>query len=177
MKLNIVIQEYKNGDTSAAKRLYHYSNRYLFAIALRYVESDDLAKDVLQDAYIKIFKKLYEFKYIDEASTMAWMKQICIYEAFSVLRKKKNWDKLQSTSVSLVVNNNHALYNEELYQVLNKLPERQRLVFTLFGIEGYSHKEIGSILQIKEGNSRALLSRARNFLSEHISKEMIHETA
>jgi len=177
LQLEQLIIQAKQGDTSAEKHLYLLTYKQLYATALRYVRYDHAAKDVVQNSYIKIFKNLKQLNYQSEASTLAWMKKISVNEALLSIRKEKTWNKKQTTTKNYVVNNNHDLYKDELYAVLLKLPEQQRIVFSLFAIEGYKHKEIAEKLGINENNSRTIVGRARNFLASHITKEMIHESA
>ena len=112
-----------------------------------------------------------------DAMVAAWMKKICINEALVLIRKKKNWDKLQVNSNEEAFLPHYEFENQELYALLFKLPIQQRICFNLFAIEGYSHKEISEKLDIKESYSRTLVARARKQLSIIIPKVKIHEAS
>ncbi len=132
---------------------------------------ENLAKDILQETYIKIFKALQHFEYKNEATTFSWMKQISINESLKMLKKNKR--KLEIEGAYKRTNtafNQHELHIQDLYKALTKLPEKQRIVFNLYAVEGYKHNEIAKLLEIKEEYSRTLLARARKFLNQNISK-------
>lgn len=171
------ILAHKKGDLQASRRLYLLSYKSLYSIAYRYVPYEDQAKDVVQNTYLKIFKNLSQMKHDSDTYIKAWMKRICINEALQFLRSKRNWNKLQNSEKSIVVKNDHQLYKDEILNTLLKLPERQRIVFSLFALDGYKHKEIAQMLGINENNSRTIVGRARNFLAQNINKETLHETA
>ncbi len=155
----------------ADKSIYHLTNSYLFSIAVRYTMDEHLAMDVLQESYIKIFDSLKQFIYKSEAATFQWMKQICINESLKLIHKNKRKYQIESgVRFSNTVFNNHDLHVQDLYRILSQLPDQQRVVFNLYAIEGYAHKEISQLLEIKEVYSRTLLARARKFLNKNISK-------
>ena len=149
----------------------------MFATASRYMQSEDDAKDVLQNAYVKIFQNISKIDYINEASTLAWMKRICINEALNLIRKKKSWDRIQVTHDAMIVTDNQTLMSDDIFKVLSTLPEKQRIVFSLFAIEGYKHKEIATMLNITDTNSRTIYGRAKKYLSAHPTLKMMYETA
>jgi len=171
------IQRIRAGDLQAPKQLYVHTYKQLFALAKRYVSCDELSKDVLQNTYLKIFKNLSRTSFRYEGEAYAWMRKICVNESLTLIRTKKNWDKLQFTSKDQIVANNNDLYSEEIYNHILKMPTKQRTVFNLIAIEGYSHKEVAAQLSITETNSRTLLGRARKYLSTKLSKELRHESA
>jgi len=175
MTLIDIIKNFKNGDKRSAKDLYLHSYKWLFATALRYAPDESTAKDALQNTYIKIYSNIESIHLESEAMVAGWMKKICINEALVLIRKKKNWDKLQVNSNSEAFIPQYEFENQELYTLLHKLPAQQRICFNLFAIEGYSHKEISEQLDIKESYSRTLVARARKELSVILPKVKIHE--
>lgn len=176
MKILEIIKQINRGDIQAPKRLYVSSYDLLYTITKRYVICETLAKDVLQNTYLKIFENIAKSKFENEVMAFAWMKRICVNESLNIIRTKKNWDKLQFTSKVSVTNNNNSLRQEEIYNLILKLPVQQRTVFNLFAIEGYSHKEISKKMGISLSNSATLLARARKNLSNHLIKDMSHES-
>lgn len=177
MTLIEIIYKIKNGDKRSAKDLYLHSYKWLFATALRYSPDESTAKDALQNTYIKIYSNIENIKLESETMVAGWMKKICINEALVLIRKKKNWDKLQVNSNSEAYTPQYEFENQELYKLLHKLPTQQRICFNLFAIEGYSHKEISEKLDIKESYSRTLVARARKQLSVILPKVKIHEAS
>ena len=177
MELLQIVKAIKGKQTQAPRHLYQLSYKRLYAVALRYVLYDDLAKDVLQNTYLKIFKGIPQLKLIDENSTLAWMKRICANEALLILRKNKSWSKRKLSNSSQSTTEDHCLLKDDIDKVLFELSEKQRLVFNLFAVEGYSHKEIAQSMNISETNSRTLYGRARKFLSNHPTLKMMYETA
>ncbi len=172
MQLQIEILNFKNRVVGADKSIYSLSYSFLYSVALRYVLNDEIAKDILQETYIKIFKALPIFEYKNDNATYYWMKQICTNEAIKHLNKSKRRQGIESSlMMDKLVFNDHDLHVKDLYGALKHLPENQRLVFNLFAIEGYSHKEIGEALNITEVHSRTLLKRARKCLVQKLSKE------
>lgn len=142
---------------------------------MRYAVDEDAAKDILQETYIKIFKHYDPANFEAEALMLAWMKRVCINEALGYLRKKKNWDKLQIAFHSQTYNQSYEFENKELYTILLELPAKQRLCFSLFAIDGYSHKEISQQLDVSESHSRTLLTRARQQLAKKLTKTKAYE--
>ena len=166
-----------SGDYSAPKALYLHTYKILFPIALRYVIYEDAAKDVLQESYIKIYKHLSNTKFDSDTLALAWMKKICVNESLMHIRKKGNWDKLQITPAPRAYLQTTALEEKEAMAILLALPIQQRICFSLFALDGYSHKEISQQLNIKESHSRTLVTRARKQLASKITTARNYETS
>ena len=166
MTLIDIIKNFKNGDKRSAKDLYLHSYKWLFATALRYAPDESTAKDALQNTYIKIYSNIESIHLESEAMVAGWMKKICINEALVLIRKKKNWDKLQVNSNSEAFIPQYEFENQELYTLLHMLPAQQRICFNLFAIEGYSHKEVAEKLEISVGTSKSQLFYAKRRLRE-----------
>lgn len=177
MSLIDIIQQYKNGDKRSAKDLYLHSYKWLFATALRYIPDESMAKDALQNTFIKIYQNIDGIQLESDAMIAAWMRKVCVNEALGLIRKKKNWDKLQIQHQAEAFMPSYEFEDKELYMLLFKLPEKHRLCFSLYAIEGYSHKEISEKLDIKESYSRTLVLRARQMLTTLIPKEKINEAS
>ena len=177
MTLITILKQLRNGDRESAKDLYLYSHRLLYSTALCYVADESTAKDILQNTYVKIYKNIDQVQLVSNAMIMGWMKKICINEALSLVRKKHNWDKLQFNETEEAYHQQYDFEYQQLYEMIYKLPEQQRICFSLFAIEGYSHKEIADKLNVQEAYSRTLVSRARKQLATMLPKEMIHEAS
>ena len=177
MVLTNIIEAYKNGNQKSAKDLYLHSHRLLFATALCYVSHESAAKDILQNTYEKIYAHVDEIILDSDAMVVAWMKKICINESLMYIRRKKNWDKLQiNTNVEAYLPQ-YDFEHKEAYKLLYNLPEQKRICFSLYAIEGYSHKEIAEQLQIKESYSRTQVARARKLLASLLQKDSINEAS
>ena len=144
-------------------------------VSRRYTKDIADAKDVLQNAYIKIFKHLKTF---DKAkgNIDSWLTKIVINEALMLMRKKQNVliksEMLESRHEELsnpeVLSRLHA---EDLMKVMKQLPDGYRIIFNMNVIEGYSHKEIAIKLNITESTSRSQLTRAKYMLRELLSNQ------
>lgn len=167
---NSLIQKCCDGDRAAYHQLYDYTAGELLAIAMRYMKSKQEAEDVLQEAYIKIFKNLASFN--RQASVKTWMTRIVINTALNSLRKdheKYSWDLSLVEDVEfepLPLDNFE--YND-LLGFIQQLPSGCRSVFNLYAVEGYSHKEIAEMLSISEGTSKSQYHRAKQLLQDKIT--------
>ena len=143
----------------------------LKGIAFRYVGDMDKAEDILQDAFVKIYSKIQTFEPI--GSLEAWLKRIVVNTAIDYYKKEKK-EKKKLSDYSIDASDNEPIEDdysiEELTESINKLPEGYKLVFNLYAIDGYSHKEISLLLNINEGTSKSQLFKARNFLKEELKK-------
>jgi RNA polymerase sigma-70 factor (ECF subfamily) len=148
-----------------------YSDR-LFVVAFSYLKNRFAAEEVIGNAFLKIFHSLEEFRFEGESKFEAWMRRIVVNEALMEIRKMK---QIPPTSpdfpqnIATTESSDH-LYFEELVQLIEGLPEGYRLVFKLYVIEGYSHSEIGDLLQISEGTSKSQLHKARLMLQQMLIK-------
>lgn len=147
---------------------------YLYNFCLRYANSHEDAKDLLQESLILIFNNLDQFSSDNEAAFKSWCRRITINNALSKKRKKSNQhnsisqSKTSLSALPLIISK---LNVEDILTLLNHLPDNQRLVFNLFVIDGYSHREIAKILNIKESSSRTYLTRARQNLQKILNRE------
>lgn len=159
-------------DSSAMRKFYNLYAGILMTVCLRYLTDADDAKDVLQDAFVKIFTKVGKFEFRGSGSLFAWSKQIVVLEALTFLRNKKTVPLVYEAELP-EVNDEESLQvddipEEMVMKMIQKLPEGYRLVFNLYVLENKSHKEIGEILGIKEKSSTSQLSRAKTILKQQI---------
>ena len=173
MTLRELITYCKKGRTKAQRALFDLTCDQLKSVAMRYVVDSSAAEDVLQESYIRIFKGIDQFQYVNDAATHGWMRRITTTEALRYLKKNRNWHRAMNDGIEMempTVEQDHALFRDELFQLLMALPLNQRMVFNLAIIEGYSHKEIAEQLGIAVSSSRSLLTRARALLQSRIIK-------
>lgn len=174
MKIEKLISDLKQGKEQAFKKLvFTYSSR-LLTVARIYSATEEDAKDMLQDAFILVFRKVGGFQGDEEKAFFGWMKRIIINLCLS--RSQKRYLKLEKSLDTMIVDpaiNETAvskLSHDEIMNLVFSLPDGYRQVFALFAIEGYSHREISEQLSIGESSSRSQYLRARRILQTKISK-------
>ena len=153
-------------DRKAQKKLYDLFASKMMMICLRYSKSDLEAEDILQESFIKIFKNLENLR--EHTNVAAWIKRIVINTALNYQRSKLylypmvNVEHLKiSYDESVALSNFH---RDELLQMIQDLPLGCQVIFNMYAIEGYTHKEIAEKLDISEGTSKSQYSRARSLL-------------
>ena len=144
------------------------------SVALRYAGQSAQCKDIVQESMIRVFKHLKSFRGEDESSFKAWVRKITAREAIRWLKKQNKHNSLEPADIQCTLEGSDiedTLLQDELMQYLHQLPDGYRTVFNMYAIEGYSHKEIGKILEISASSSRSQLSRARAQLQEIIKEK------
>jgi RNA polymerase sigma-70 factor, ECF subfamily len=167
-----LIQKCCEGDRAAYREFYDHYAGELLAIAMRYMKTKQEAEDVLQDAYIKVFKNLASFD--QRAAVKTWLTRIVINTALNMLRqehKNYRWDLSEVADVESEHLQLHNFQFEELISFIQQLPAGCKAVFNLYAIEGYSHKEISSMLNISLGTSKSQYHRAKILLQQIIGAE------
>jgi RNA polymerase sigma factor (sigma-70 family) len=143
----------------------------MWAICLRYTKDHDQAKDVLQDGFMKIFDKIAQFE--GRGNFEGWMRKVIVNTAIAEYRKQRylSIETMHiSTYESEVFDNIESnISADELMNIVQELPPQYKLVFNMYAIEGYAHKEIAELLGITEGTSKSNLSRARDILQRKIN--------
>ncbi len=170
MSLKKLIQRCAQNDRQAQEEIYRLYAGKLFALCLKYSKNKVDAEDNLQDGFIQIFKKVKQFKH--QGSFEGWMKRIIINTALQKYRDKNVLnlvynDKQVEDEVNVAVNDEE-ISLDYLLHLIQELPNQYRLVFNLYVLDGYSHKEVGKALNISEGTSKSNLSRARMILKKKI---------
>lgn len=156
-------------DATAQRRLYEKYSRKMFGVCLRYARSREEAEDLLQDGFLKVFQKLSSFK--NEGSLEGWIRRVMVNTSLDHIRQQKlQWADPETieepgTDAGVIEKMNAG----ELLALIQQLPTGFRTVFNLYAIEGYSHREIGEMLQISEGTSKSQYARARVQLMERIN--------
>jgi RNA polymerase sigma factor (sigma-70 family) len=167
-------------DERIQERVYVHYWGYLMGIATRYFKDRNIAREVVNDSFIKAFKTMYDFKHsgdlLDFQKTFrSWLSTITVRTALDKIRANKTaltyveeYDEVQTGHVEV----EHKLYAEDILKLMAGLPELHRAVFNLYEIEGYSHDEIGSMLGIPVSSSRTYLTRAKQKLRELYMKSI-----
>ncbi len=162
-----------NGDRGGQEKLYRLVAPRMYSLCLRYAGNEDDAKDIMQDGFIKVFNKIKQFS--GKGSLEGWIRKIMVNTALEKFRSKVNLYSLdENLKVSIdqgVDEADQKLNAEEILTMVRELSPAYRMVFNLYAIEGYSHKEIAGQLGITEGTSKSNLSRARAILQERIKEK------
>jgi len=168
LSLEQLIQKCKKDDTKAQGELYKLFSSKLFALSLKYSTNYAEAEDNLQDAFVIIFKKISQYK--NRGSFEGWLKRITINTALQRYRTKGVFN-----IVNEEIEDNAEIEIEDeivpldfLLQIIQELPNRYRLVFNLYVLDDYPHKEIAEMLEISQGTSKSNLARAREILKNKI---------
>lgn len=169
MSLDQLIQNCKKNDTKAQSELYKLFSSKLFAICLKYCRNRAEAEDNLQDSFVTIFKKISQYE--NKGSFEGWLKRITINTALQRYRSKGvfdivNEEKIEDVSVEV---ENEEVSIDFLLNSIQELPDRYRMVFNLYALDGYSHKEIAEMLDITTGTTKSNLARARMILKEKVT--------
>ena len=168
MSLKQLIENCKINNTKAQGELYKLFSGKLFAICLKYSRNYAEAEDNLQDAFLTIFNKIEQYK--DKGSFEGWIKRITVNTALQRYRTEKVFDIINENTiedVELGVDED-TVSIDYLLKIIQELPDRYRLVFNLYVLDGYSHKDIADMLKINIGTSKSNLSRARLILKQTI---------
>ncbi len=165
-----LIEGCKRKNAHAQKSLYERYASKFYALCCRYIKDKMEAEDVLIIAFTKILDRIDQFK--GEGSFEGWMKRIVVNESLTYLRRNKNMYLEKDIEAAdrepdFEKSDNH-FQAEDLMKMIEALPSGYRIVFNLYAIDGYSHKEIAAQLGITESTSKSQLSRARVALQKSL---------
>jgi RNA polymerase sigma factor (sigma-70 family) len=157
-------------DRSAQKEIFQMYSGKMMAICQRYAKHRQDAEDIFQEGFVKVFTHLQEFEYA--GSFEGWVRRIMIHTAIRYNRKK--YISHEELGLDHIVEDSSmpevfsTLSETELIKLISSLPDGYRMVFNLYAIEGFSHKEVGEMLGIEESTSRSQLAKARKILQEKV---------
>ncbi len=172
-----VLVDFTKGKKYAFDVIYSSYAAGMYSICLRYTRCEDDAQDVLQEAFIKVYKNQSQYQLSSPIG--AWIKSITINTALTYIQKMYKYQLHEDEKVfdELVWEEEPTVDVEELraklMQILNKLPEGYRLVFNLYAIENLSHKEIAEYLGISENTSKTQYFKAKKFIQKILESEKI----
>lgn len=159
----------KRGDPKAQRELYDLFKNRLMGLCRRYTRTREAAEDVLQESFIKIFTRFHQLSSPDK--TEGWLKSVAVRTAIDHYNKHKKENDLYEGDTSVLQIEAVAIdhvSDEYLVTLINHLPDKCRMVFNLFEVEGYSHTEIAAMMDITEGTSRSQLHYAKSLLKEKL---------
>ncbi|MBC2846079.1 RNA polymerase sigma factor [Winogradskyella flava] len=172
-----IVEKCKQNDRQAQMQLYNQYCNGMLIVALRFVKDTMEAEDIVQEAFIKAFTKLEQYK--AEVSFGAWLKRIVINKCIDVLKaRKQRLIELEEHHLNLVDTEyendwmvDDSITMDDVKMAIEDLPEKYRYVVMLYLIEGYDHQEISEILSISEVASRTQLSRGKQKLQLALKTE------
>ncbi len=174
MSLDRLIDNCKKKHVKAQEELYKRYASTLFSVCLKYASSYADAEDILQDAFMIIFDKISQYK--GQGSFEGWLKRIAINTALQRYRKPGvlnliNEENIREVEVEV---EEESINLDYLLRIIQELPDRYRMVFNLYVLDGYSHREISELLEISEGTSKSNLARSRQILKDKIEVTQKH---
>ena len=162
-----LVKDCLKGKAAAQRQLYEHFAGTMLGVCYRYTKSIKDAEDVLQEAFVKVFLSLNQYR--REGDLGAWIRRIMVTTALNFLKRNRNYrDQMYFPPEHLhpVISDDPAviLQAKELAELIRQLPPGYQAIFNLHAIEGYSHVEIGQLLGISDGTSRSQYARARALL-------------
>lgn len=172
LEIDDIVKSCQKGESKAQEQIYRHFYQKMFGVCLYYSANPTEAQDHLQDGFVHLFNKIGKFEF--KGSFEGWMRRLFVNLILQKYRKKKllyttgyEWQELEEVGYEHIVEDITAT---DLLNIIQELSPQYRLVFNLYAIEGYSHKEIAEELGISEGTSKSNLSRARGILQEKVVK-------
>lgn len=172
-----IIEKSRKGDLRAQYRLYNQYSKAMLNASYRIMGTVESAEDILQDAFTEAFRMLHTYRY--DSAFGAWLKRIVVNKCINEIKRKKT-DLNYYEDMSQF---NHNTYDEEklpelsvasIKKAMEQLPQGNRIIFSLYLLEGYDHREIAQILNTSESNSKSQYMRAKRKIKEIIG-ETYHE--
>ncbi len=171
---NDIIQGCKKQDRKAQKAFVDEYSRYLFGVCRRYINIETQAKDCLQESLLHILTNIKTYE--EQGKFKAWIARITVYKCLQSIRKEKKHISFLIDELHEPVSDTSASYileTQDVMRFLNDLAPNYRIALNMYLIEGYSHKEIAEQLNIKEGSSRALVSRGRKMIAQKFEEDRL----
>lgn len=168
-----LIKGCQEGKKDVQQQLYQRFAGTMFGVCLRYFDSREEAEDALQEGFIRVFLNIRSFR--GEGSLEGWVRRIIINTALNQIRNHQKYQhhadleeigNIASEEADMISTINH----EEMLRLLHQLPPGYRMVFNLYEIEGYSHKEIADKLEISVSTSKTQLLKARKVLQRKLNE-------
>ena len=161
-----LVRSCQRQDRLAQKELYDRYKNAMYTLIYRITNDFALSEEVLQDAFVKVFKHIGNFR--GEASIGSWIKTIVTRTALEKVRNKIVFEPFDNTLREEVIDWGHHLDADYLERAIQNLSEGYRSVFVLIEIEGYSHKEVATLLGISVGTSKSQLYHAKRKLKSQL---------
>lgn len=165
-----------DNNAAAQEALYAYFSPKMLGVCYRFAKNREDAEDMLQEGFIKVFSQIHQYR--NEGAFEGWIRRIVVHTCINILKKNKKFsDSLDITFASGVgireENIPSIMQAKQVVECIRALPVGYRTVLNLYAIEGYSHKEIGQMLDIEESTSRSQYTRAKVMLEDILVKKNI----
>jgi RNA polymerase sigma factor (sigma-70 family) len=176
MTEELMIQGCLDNMATAQEALYNRFSPRMLGVCYRFARNREDAEDMMQEGFIKVFSQIHQFR--NQGALEGWIRRIIVHTCINVLKKNKKFtdsvDLFHANSIYLNENNIPSiLMAKQVVECIRLLPVGYKTVLNLYAIEGYSHKEIASILDIEESTSRSQYTRAKSMLEHVLLKKKI----
>ncbi|MEI6346412.1 MAG: RNA polymerase sigma factor [Bacteroidota bacterium] len=173
---NELIDGCLNNDRKAQKLLYEKYSSKMFGVCMRYAKSKEEAEDILSDSFVQIFVKLSSFK--REGSFEGWIRRIVVNTSITAYRNNLKFNLNDEISEVHQLSDDSEtaidlLNVQQIKSVIQQMPDGYRMIFNLYVIEGYNHREIAELIGINEGTSKSQFSKAKKWLQNRLIKYSI----
>ncbi len=169
-ELKDLIEGCKSGRQKAQSELYQMFAPKLFGVCIRYSRDMSEAEDILHEAFMKIFNRIRQYN--GKGSLEGWLTRIVVNLALDKYKKRYRLHTVEDITVYDYKNIDESAYSTmdhaQILELVQQLPPRYKVVFNLYAIDGYSHREIAEMLGVSESTSKSNLSRARKVLQEKL---------
>jgi RNA polymerase sigma factor (sigma-70 family) len=171
-----ILQGCLKDSAKAQKSLYEKFSGKMLAVCYRYAHNREDAEDMLQEGFIKVFSQIHTFK--SQGAFEGWIRRIMIHTCINHLKKnrkfKESVDLIHANSLQIREDTIPSILQaKQVVECIRLLPIGYRTVLNLYAIEGFSHKEISSMLDIEESTSRSQYTRAKAMLEDILIKKKI----
>ena len=176
MTEELMLQGCLDNVAAAQEALYLRFSPRMLGVCYRFARSREDAEDMMQEGFIKVFSQIHQFR--NQGALEGWIRRIIVHTCINVLKKNKKFtdsvDLFHANSIYLNESNIPSILQaKQVVECIRLLPVGYKTVLNLYAIEGYSHKEIASILDIEESTSRSQYTRAKSMLEEVLLKKKI----
>src|SRR6188768_2610942 len=163
-------------NATAQEALYNRFSPRMLGVCYRFAKNRDDAEDMLQEGFIKVFTQLHQYR--NEGALEGWIRRIIVHTCINILKQNKKFadsvDIIHATSIHIKEDMIPSIMQaKQVVECIRLLPLGYRTVLNLYAIEGYSHKEIGEILDIEESTSRSQYTRAKAMLEDILVRKNI----
>ena len=171
-----ILQGCLKNDASAQRELYNRYSSKMLAVCYRFSQSREDAEDMLQEGFIKVFLQIHTFE--NRGAFEGWVRRIMVHTCINILKKNKKFndsvDLIHATSIQVREDSVPAIIQaKQVIECIRMLPIGYRTVLNLFAIDGYSHREISTMLDIEESTSRSQYTRAKAMLEQILVQKKI----
>ena len=163
-------------NAMAQEALYNHLSPKMLGVCYRFAKNREDAEDMLQEGFIKVFAQIHQYR--NEGALEGWIRRIVVHTCINILKKNKKFSDSVDISYAGGIgireeNIPSIMQAKQVVECIRILPVGYRTVLNLYAIEGYSHKEIGSMLDIEESTSRSQYTRAKTMLEDILIKKNI----